>query len=122
VAKKTEENQEEVKKTETFKLKKAVKEQGYFVNIGGRPFNVSKGHREPVRDEHTGNMKKQFVYGSVIENKKETGKDYFENLTDYQIHLLAQAGVIELTKEQGEKYNSWLAEFYKNPDKFIPKV
>jgi hypothetical protein len=103
-------------------LGRTVREQGYFANIGGRAFIVSKGHREVQIDERDGNKKRTFVYGSVIEGKKETGKDFFENLTGYQIHLLAKAGVIILNKEQGDAYSQWLKEFYKDPDKFIPRV
>jgi hypothetical protein len=108
-------------KTEKYFLTRVVREGGYFANIPTEEgsakadsFEVSKGHREKRRDKNTGNVKRQFIMGSVVEDDKETGRDYFENLTDFQIHILAQAGVITLNKEQGDKYNSWLEGFYKN--------
>jgi hypothetical protein len=124
MAKKINEVSEEVEnqvKTEKYFLTETVKESGYFANLPTEEgsakldnFQVSKGRRQPTRDRNTGNMVKKYIMGSVIENEKETGKDYFENLTDFQIHILAQAGVIVLNKEQGQKYNSWLEGVYKN--------
>ncbi len=101
---------------EQYKISRFILEQGYNADIpfekdgeNKRRFIVTRGKIELVPSPITGQEKRQMVLGSVFEDGKVTGKHFFEGLTVYQIHILAHAKVIELTKEQSENYKK---EFY----------
>jgi len=107
---------EKVVKKEQYKISRLILEQGYNADIPfekdgekKRRFIITRGKFQLVPDPVTGQEKRRMVLGSVFEGGQSTGKSYFEDLTVYQVHILAHAGVIELTKDQGENYKK---EFY----------
>lgn len=98
---------------EKFMIAPNVLMTGYFATIDGRNFAVTRAERKTSFDPSQGKQIKKVMPGSVFEDDKATGKDYFENLTDKQIHILVSAGVITLTKEQDARYKKYLNELYK---------
>ena len=102
-------------KKEQYKISRHILEQGYNADIPfekdgekKRRFIVTRGKVQLIPDPRTGQEKRQMVLGSVFDGQS-TGKQYFEDLTVYQVHILANAKVIELTAQQGEIYKK---EFY----------
>jgi len=95
---------------EQFKLTEHVRDTGYFAEIpkeigskDTRNFAVSPMETKTVPTA-TGIKTTKKIPGSVMDGENVTGKDYFEDLTAYQIHILSHARVIHLTPEQIEKY------------------
>jgi hypothetical protein len=119
------EKKTEAAKVEKYYLTEKVRNSGYFAEVDGQKFYVSRATKEMGRDAETGDPKKMVVLGVVEELKrietingydsvlKATDKTYFENLTFNQIKTLLNAGVIQLNKEQSAKYKKDLNAFYE---------
>ena len=86
--------------------------EGYFSTIESRDFAVTKGETKITFTEN-GKQVRKLMPGSVFESGKPTEKDYFEDLSDMQIHELYVAGVIELDDTQKKAYDKFIIEFYK---------
>lgn len=100
------------KQPEQFKITPDVLKAGYYAVIDDRTFAVTRGEKKTTFTPGQGQTK-TFVPGSVFENDKPTGKDYFEDLTDNQMHILLCARVISLTPKQNERYQKYLNGLYK---------
>ena len=91
--------------TEKYQINPTVLFDGYSAVIDGRQFAVSNGHIEKKKNFVTNKTTKVRIGGSVVEDGKETGLDYFTDLSPLQLHKLTQANVIILTETQGKEYN-----------------
>jgi predicted DNA binding protein len=98
-----------------YQIGKKILLEGYYGIIDGKEFIVA-GATEEETLTPDGKKTKKRIPGCVAEKEtvgediilKRTGKRYFEDLSDKQLKTLANAGVIELTKEQADKYKSLL--------------
>lgn len=94
---------EEVKSGEHFLLSDEVRRAGYKSTIDGREFHI--GYELDAQ----GNRKDRFASEGKLDGDgtfKGNGHNYLTGLTDEQVRVLALAGVIKLTTEQGNKYQS----------------
>lgn len=111
-------------KIEKYKIRDRILEEGYFGEIEDRKFIVSPAKKDVMVDPSTGTKRNAITkYGTVLvpapdtmEGTFDTGKNYFENLTPLDIHILVCAKVIDLNKAQGKVYNEWLKTFYKKKE------
>jgi hypothetical protein len=107
------EKNEDMKPSEKFELTDEIKTTGYSNKIEGRLIVITPTKKEyginPLNGQnevHT--TQESFVYI----DSKPTGKDYFEDLTDEQMHQLLIAKVIKLSKGQKGLYRKYLEKKY----------
>lgn len=96
-----------------YPIRENVLREGYYAKIDGKEFIVGKAI--PVDDYNAHGMPvKKLVAKGIVTDGEATGNTYFENLTDHEFFMLAEAGVIELQGKDTadhERYQSVLSQF-----------
>jgi hypothetical protein len=120
------ETEKEVKETkvEKYFLTENVKLQGYFAEIDGRKFYVSRAERVNGINE-SGKTTRIIKPGVVLEPQEveiyegkyqtqltPTNKNYFENLNFEQKRILLSAKVITLSKAQEASFKKEMTEYF----------
>jgi hypothetical protein len=122
--KKTETEKEVKEKVEKNFLTENVKLQGYFAEIDGRKFYVSRAERVNGINE-SGKTTRIIKPGVVLEPQEveiyegkyqnqltPTNKNYFENLSFEQKRILLSAKVITLSKVQEASFKKEMTEYF----------